>query len=313
MRISRIVRASMAIFTLLTGMLTSVMPACSESNVTSNRQAIIRVGFSSKMFPGNDKQDARLAMQLWSSEMSRSMGLEYSPQTVIYNNLSEMLQGLRKGNLHIISLPVLEYLKICDLVQLVPFTVASNQVGKARQFVLITRRDSGIRTFADMRGKSLLYLPSENHEVSHIWLDVLLMKAGKSDRDSFFRLASESPSASKAIMSVFFKQADGAIVNRGALDASASLNPQLVSQLTVIAESKPLMGNVTCVPQYVDDELKRTIQKAALHLHEKATGRQIFTLFRVDRAIAFNPSHLDGIVELLRERDNLLAKQGKRK
>ncbi|NVN89658.1 MAG: PhnD/SsuA/transferrin family substrate-binding protein [Desulfuromonadales bacterium] len=313
MRASRTLLLGMITLCLLTGMLPLAGPARSALNQTDVSKTVVKVGFSSNMFPESDQKDARLAMELWSNELSRSMGFEYSPQTIIFNNSTEMLNGIRKGSVTIIALPVLEYLKMRDTVQLVPFTVAANHVGKSRQFVLITRRDSGIRTFADMRGKSLLYLPSANYEVSHIWLDVLLMHEGKHDRNSFFRLATESPSASKAIMSVFFKQADGAIVNRGALDASASLNPQLVNQLSVVAESKPLMGNVTCVPQGINEHLKRTIQHAALHLHEKATGRQIFTLFHIDRAIEFNASYLDGIEELIRERDSLRLKQGRRK
>ena len=313
MRVQRKLLFEIAGLLLLTGVLTLVRPASSASNQNDFTQTVVKVGFSSKLFADSDKQDARLAMELWSNELSRSMGFENKPQTIIYNNSTELLNGIRKGNLTIISLSALEYLKLRDLVQLAPFAVASNHVGKARQFVLITRRDSGIRSFADMRGKTLLNLPSATSEVSHLWLDVLLMKEGKLDRDSFFRLAKESPSASKAIMSVFFKQADGAIVNRGALDASASLNPQLASQLSVVAESKSLLGNINCVPLGISEQLKSTIQYAALHLHEKATGRQIYTLFHVDRTIEFNASHLAGLEELLRERDSLRLKQGKRK
>jgi hypothetical protein len=38
----------------------------------------------------------------------------------------------------------------------------------------------------------------------------------------------------------------------------------------------------------------------------------MFTLFQIDRAILFQPSHLEGLEELLREREQLLAKMVKK-
>jgi ABC-type phosphate/phosphonate transport system substrate-binding protein len=90
------------------------------------------------------------------------------------------------------------------------------------------------------------------------------------------------------------------------------LNPQIGRQLKVVAESKPLHGDITCIPTTVSENMKRTIENAALHLHETTSGKQMFTLFQIDRVIPFNPSYLSGLEELLRERDRLTTRRMKR-
>ena len=122
----------------------------------------------------------------------------------------------------------------------------------------------------------------------------------------------ESATSSQALMAVFFKQFDAAIVTRGTLETSAALNPQLGGQLTIIAESHILLGDITCIPDNVAPSLQRAIENAAKHLHESTVGKQMFTLFQMDRAIPFQPSYLDGLEALLRERDRLKAKKVKK-
>jgi ABC-type phosphate/phosphonate transport system substrate-binding protein len=271
------------------------------------------VGFSTRILSDIDPRDAQVAMELWTNELSRSMGIKTLPQTVIFRNTGDMLESLKKRELTIASLPAIDYLKIRDEVRLTPSIVSSSNAGKGREAVLIIHRDSGIRTLSDLRGKIILLPSPTKHEASHIWLDVLLMREGKPERSSFFRQVKEAPSASQAIMAVFFRKADASIVSRGAFEISKALNPQIGSHLIVLAESKPLLDDITCIPSTVNEKLKSSIEFAALHLHESTVGKQIFTLFHIDRAIAFQPSYLDGISDLLREYARLKTNSAKRK
>jgi phosphonate transport system substrate-binding protein len=274
---------------------------------------VLRIGFSARILSDIDPRDAQVAMELWTKELGRSMGIKTELQTVIFKNTAGLLEAVKKGELTVVSLTAVEYLKIRDEVGLTPSIVSKNNTGTARQFVLITRRDSGVRTVADMRGRLILLLSPTKQEISHLWLDVLLMREGKRDRSSFFRQVKEAPSASQAIMAVFFRQADGAIINRGALEASNTLNPQIGSQLSVVAESEPLLGDIICISKTVNEKLKRSIEHAALHLQENTVGKQICTLFHIDHIIPFQPYYPDGISELLREHARLKVIIAKRK
>ncbi len=272
----------------------------------------LRVGFSARVFPDVDQRDAQVAMELWTRELARGMGIKTTPRTTIYKNPDDLLEAVKRRELTVVTLPAIEYLEIRDRAPLTPIIVASSNAGTARQYALIAGRSSGIRSLSDLRGKTILIPSSSKNEASHIWLHVLLMKEVKQDRTLFFHKVLESSAASKSILKVFFHQADAAIVSRGALETSTELNPQIGRELAVIAESKPLHGDITCVPTMVSEKLKRAIMNSALHLHETTTGKQIFTLFQIDKVIPFNAAYLSGLEELLRERDRLVSKQTKR-
>jgi ABC-type phosphate/phosphonate transport system substrate-binding protein len=224
-----------------------------------------------------------------------------------------MTDAIRHGELDVISMPTIEYLRIRNSVPLIPYFVGAHNNGMGTKYLLIARRDRGIRTFSDLRGKTILLPQANKHEESHVWLDVLLMKEGKTNRDSFFSKVNESPKLSHSIMGVFFRQADGAIVTRAGLDASRALNPQIDRQLTVLAESPFLSDGVTCLPSTDSETLRRTLVKAIMQLNESTTGRQLFTIFRTSGTIPFKPAFLEGLEELLREQAQLKIKMAKRK
>jgi len=72
-----------------------------------------------------------------------------------------------------------------------------------------------------------------------------------------------------------------------------------------------LLGDVSCVPNNVDGSLRRTMENAAFRFHESTIGKQICTMFQLERVIPFQPSHLTGLESLLREWDRLMAKAAK--
>ncbi len=278
---------------------------------TSNPKPL-KVGFSSRVFPNVDQRDVRIAMELWTRELARGLGLRTQPQTIIFQRPSDLLEAVNNGDMTIVTLPATEYLQIRDRALMTPVIVESSNEGFSRRFLLIVRRDSGIRSLTDLRGKSILIPSSIRYSASHMWLDVLLLKAGLGERAPFFRSVKES-SASQSIMGVFFKKADAAIVSHAALETSKSLNTQVANQISIVAESKNLIGDVTCVPSSVDNKLKISIEYNALHLHETPTGKQMFTLFQIERTTLYKSAYMDGLMELIREWDRLSAKTGKRR
>ena len=141
----------------------------------------------------------------------------------------------------------------------------------------------------------------------------ILMKEGKGSPSVFFRQVKESTKVSQAIMGVFFRQADGAIVTRAGLDASRLLNPQLDRQLVVLAESHNLSDGITCFPSTASDKMKTTLVKAINKLNESTTGRQLYTIFQTSGTTPFKPAYLEGLEELIREQDRLRVRLAKRK
>jgi ABC-type phosphate/phosphonate transport system substrate-binding protein len=279
---------------------------------TESFPKVMKVGFSAGVFPDVDQRDAQAAMQLWTKELARGLGLKGEPQTIIYNRTEDLLAAVKKGELILVNLSALEFLGIRGKAPMSPALVSLSNIGEMRQFVLVTRRDSGFTSLRDLRNRSILMPSRRKYSVGRIWLEVLLLQDGKKNPSTFFGEMKESASASQALMSVFFKKVNAAIVTRGTLETSAAMNPQLRSQLTVLAESRSLIGDLTCIPDNVSQQVKRSIENTARHLHESTVGKQMLTMFQIDRAILFQPSHLEGLEELLKEHNRLLAKKARK-
>lgn len=288
-----------------------LLPGFAHGERSNGTAPLLRVGISAQVFPDLDHNDVRIAMSLWTKEVARRVGVDCQPQPIILTSSADLAGAVRREELTLVSVSALEYLQLHDRVPLTPLIVSSRNNGRGQRFVLITHRGSGIRTVKDLNGKTIILPPTKNR-ASHLWLDVLLLREGKQERSAYFRQVREGGKASQAIMSVFFHQADAVVVSRDALETSKMLNPQIASQVSVIAESDYLLDGVTCIPRYVGAGLRTNIEKAALHLHETTAGRQILTLFQMERTTLFHPTQLAGVEELLRERDRLLARPGKK-
>lgn len=273
---------------------------------------VLRVGFLSNVFSNVDTRDAQVAMELWARELARGAGINKARVTLLHSR-EELATAIRNQSLDIVTLSALDYLKLRNSLPLVPAFVASNHVGRAREQVLIVSRKSNIRTFDDLRGKTIDLLPEKRYEPALIWLETLLMNKGKGDLSSYFLKMNEAPNASQAIMHVFFRKVDAAVVNRGSFETSKMMNPQLSQQVMVIAESESILGDVSCIPKSISMQLKLAMENAAAHLHQSAMGRQMTALFQIDRVIPFRPAYLDGLTTLLENHSKLKQKQLKRR
>jgi ABC-type phosphate/phosphonate transport system substrate-binding protein len=273
---------------------------------------VLHVAFSSNVFPDIERGDAKLAMELWARELSRRVGIQKAKVT-IYEKTDEVRDLIRRGEIHLVTMSSIEYLKYGRRLKILPAYVAANMTGRDAENLLVVRRDSGIRTFRDLRGKTVATVPSTKYDASLLWLNVLLMREGAGKPTGYFRQLTELKKPSQAVMGVFFRRFDSALVSRGSFETCMVMNPQLGTQLIAIAESSSLADTLSCIPNTVNQRLKRAMDTTATSLDKTSVGKQLATLFQVGAIVPFNPSHLSGLEELLRERDSLVAAQGRKR
>ena len=266
---------------------------------------ILRSGFLARVIADVDPRDAQATLELMTKEVSRNIGLNTSPRVVLYPDTSSMIAAVSRGELDMVSLPTIDYLRLRNTVPLVPAFVGLHKDGVGLRFVLITHRDSEIRSISQLKGKTLFSLSANKHESAHVWLNVLLQKEAKGNPSTFFRRIKEVDKLSQGIMGVFFRQADCALVTRAGLDAARLLNPQLEKQLVVIAESRELSDGVTCFPAGMPEKTRHILSNAVMQMSSSATGRQLFTIFMTSGVAPFKRIYVEGLEELLREESSL--------
>jgi ABC-type phosphate/phosphonate transport system substrate-binding protein len=216
-----------------------------------------------------------------------------------------MLEALDKQEIDMATLRTLDYLRMKKNLYMEPFFVTANQVKDGQQRLLIVRKDRGITKVTQLKDR-IVNAPSRlRDEISFMWLDILLAREGIAEREKFFQQVRETNKASQAVLPVFFKQIDSALVKRSGFEMISTLNPQLKEDLFILANSKSFLGDVFCVRKNLDESLKRALIEKAPTLHETPSGKQMFTLLQVDRIIPFQPSYLDNLVELEREYNHI--------
>ncbi len=288
-------------------------PVCAAAEKDDSPVQLFRTGFIQNAMMNTDPRDAKAVLEVHAREISRLMGIPLSVKVVLFPEIDSMTTALRKGELELAAVPSIDYLRIRKSVPLIPSFVGSNSSGTGITYVIITRKDSGIRSFSDLKGKSLMIPALAKFESSHLWLEVLLMKAEKGGLETFFSIVKESPKLQNAIMGVFFRQADAAIVTRAGLNTSCELNPQLAAQLTVMAESPNLSDAVVCLIPGTSEKFRTKIYNAMLQLNETKSGKQIYTIFQTNGITPFKNEHLDGLENLISEHKRLKAKTSTKK
>ena len=303
---------SLTLFLLLSVAMLCVLPICDAADLDEGMPTQFRTGFMKNIFSNTDPRDASAVLEMHSREIARHLGLDITASVSMFSDIDTMIDAIRKSRLELVAMPSLDYLHNRKRVTLFPSFVGSNIASQGIHFVVITRKDSGIRSFSDLKGKTLLLPAFSIYEPSHLWLEVLLMKTGNEGRDTFFAKVNELPKISKAIMGVFFRQADAAIVTRASLDTSRQLNPQLETQLVVLAESPNLCDIVVCMLPNTSKKFRRDLNKAMITLSNSASGRQMYTIFQSGGMSVFKQEYMDGLEELVNEHARLLAKKSKR-
>ncbi len=293
------------------GLILPVTSAAAENE--GSTPTVFRTGFMQSVFADTDVRDAKIVLETHSREVARLLGLNLSASVTMFSDIGHLTEAIRKNELELAAIPSLDFLRIRKNVPLIPSFVGSNMATQGISYLIIARKDSGVSSFSDLKNKSILLPPVAFFEPSHLWLEVLLMKTGKESRDTFFHQVKESPKVSKAIMGVYFRQADAAVVTRAGFDTSCQLNPQLGTQLTVLAESPNLCDIVVCMLPSTSRKFRNDLSKSMLQLNETKTGKQMYTIFKSGGMALFKPEYLVGLEGLLRERALLIANKNKRK
>jgi phosphonate transport system substrate-binding protein len=291
--------------TLLAAILLSSVPSPGASLETGAPKTL-RIGLTPEMFSGVNLRDAQVALQVWVKSLSRRMARGYSPEAVVYPDLSAFVQAAKAGSVDLINLASLDYLQIRDVVPLDPVVVGVREEGRpALEYVLLTRRNSAVSGLENLQGKGLTIGTRDNGRIAELWLDVQLLGEGLPESRRFLKNLAFADKPSQAVMPVFFGQIEACIVTAGALKTMVEMNPQLDQVLVELRRSPRLLEGMMCFPHNGDWEKREVLLDSALQLHSDPEGQQVLTLFGLDRAEVFEPSYLDNVEELVKEYDIL--------
>ena len=286
---------AMLFFLINSGCICPVTCADAEDN------SRLRIGFTGSAFQDVTNTDIKAAV----SVLIRKVAWKHfgKAESRFYETLSEMAADLKNRKIDILAMPVEEFMELRKQLPIDPLLISSAENGTEMEMVLLVRKDSGIHTIRDLRGKSFV-MPMRNPRCLNIymaWLETMLMEEGSKGINSYFSSVKETRTASKAIMPVFFRQADACIVTREVFDLTAELNPQISRELTIISRKGKLSQGVIAVDRRLPEETKEKLRQAFLTLHQNPEGKQLLMLFKVRKLVPFAPGNMKGTEALYAE------------
>lgn len=264
----------------------------------------VAIGVYNPVIRDVPRKDAELSLRFWITELGQSLQLKYKPIR-FYDDIEEMKHDLATGELNFIvatSMGVVQHLPLDQLRD-----GFSGYKSTADDLFLVVRRAANIRNLADLAGKRLVLLDSD--ELSDVYLQTLLMRSwGKADESRLAAVEREKRSVN-LVHRLFFNRADAALITRNAYEAAVALNPQIGQRLQILDQHSfhgrsPVVGLFSA---RVSAEDREAITRAALSLNGTPRGRQILDIYRADSMVASKVSDLEPYRRLFVEYQALQA------
>lgn len=137
---------------------------------------------------------------------------------------------------------------------------------------LYVRKDSGITSLAQLKGRTVLFGGGEDAMISYIANVYLMLQAGlkKDDIKTIFAL-----NPPNSILALHYRQADAAGAGDGILDLPVVKNAINTDDLTALAVSPPLLQLPVAVKRDMPAKLRTSIQSILVNLKSSEAGQRV--------------------------------------
>lgn len=149
---------------------------------------------------------------------------------------------------------------------------------------ILVRKDSGIKSVADMRGKRMAFVEKAT-TAGYIFPLAWLRENGIEDVDKFFGESFFTGSHDAAVIAVLDGKADVSAAKHSMYDRVKKDRPRIEKELIIIARSPSVPSNGLCVRNTLDAGLQKKLKRALLNLGQDPTDEAVLAKFGALRFI----------------------------
>ncbi len=272
-----------------------------------DEKPVYRVGVSAAGLGNVNRNDLNAALRAWAETIKKEQHLDADLDVgLLTGSVAEMREALLLNELDGISVTVSELMAMGIEPEAV--FVGDRGDGPEVRYVLIGRENGKVQSPEDLPDGSIAMTDNQRMIMAMPWLETVLLQSdpGYSGRKLKRPNLEENPS--KAILQVFFHQADAAVVTLQAFELACELNPQLRKDLKIIAESPPFITAFFIFRPSAEREKNiALLEKAVLNLHKTPGGRQVLTIIQSSRMQKHPISLLDTTIRFLKLHERLVT------
>ncbi len=143
---------------------------------------------------------------------------------------------------------------------------------------IFVRKDSGIRTAADMKGRRFAFVDQAT-TAGYLFPLAYFKLNGINNPHTYLRESFFAGSHDAAILAVLNKEADIGAAKNTVFDQLVTENPRIEKELVILAASEVVPQNCLAVRKDLDPELKSALQKALIEMDKSDEGAETLRKF----------------------------------
>jgi phosphonate transport system substrate-binding protein len=226
--------------------------------------------------------------------LSRELNREVQLQTA--KNFTAFWEQVRAGSYDIVHYNQYHYVESSDLYRVIAH---NEEFGRGTiSGAIYVRRDSGIQSLEQLRGRRILFGGGRDAMMSYIVPRYMLKRAGLEESDFITSFASSPPNA---VLGVFYKQTDAGGAGEVVIDLPVVKRMVKTEEVSILSRSEPIVHLPWVVRRDMPQELAGKIQRLLVTLKESEEGRAILKMSRITGLAPSEDHDYDRCREIIRE------------
>lgn len=269
------------------------------------------IGFMSDLFSSVDINDAQAGVKIWIYKIVKSNNLlnNYNVKVKIYNSIGQVLSQMKQDHLAMLSLTTPDYIKNSSKIGLKPALAPSINNEAGANYYILVKKGENYQKLKDLKNKTIGLTSERSHYASILWLDILLVKNHLPSKEKYFKKIEYSEKQSKLILNLFFGETDACVVTDHDFQIMKELNPQIGKRLKYILISPKYLWGLVCFTSFFSEKEKKLFVETSLKFQNLPSGKQLFSLLKMDKLIPFKNRYLDSYKSLMKDYKNIVLKK----
>lgn len=218
------------------------------------------------LIPSEDSRAMIANSQAMMDMLSKSLGMPVKP--FVAADYNGVIEALRSKRLDVAYLGPFSYVLGATVADIEAFAVAETKKAGRSYYhsLIIARKDSGIKTVADLKGRTFAFVDPSSTS-GHLFPKAGLMKAGFNPDKDFGRVIFSGSHDSNAV-AVQNGKVDAVAIADRILDAAIAKGLAKREDLVVVWTSDPIPESPTVWRKDLDPALKKRVQAAFLDVKD---------------------------------------------
>ena len=231
--------------------------------------------------------------------LSENLGIEV--RLTILSSYGEVIEKTRTGEVDAAFLGSFTAALAISQLGFVPLARPINMDGTSTYYgQIFVRKDSNIKTVADMKGKSLA-LVERATTAGYVFPMAWLKRQGIDDISAYFSDYFFTGSHDAAIDAVLNNRADVGSAKNTIYEQMRESNPRIDNELVILASSPRVPSNALCIRTTLALQYKKQLKDLLLNLHQDPKGTEVLKKLGAKRFVETGRDDYQPVIDLAKE------------